>query len=349
MLGMNVRVAEDADQSNWDGYVLGHEGGTAYQLWGWSNAIERSYGFRRLNLLAESGGRIYGVLPAIDFRLPVFGKKILSLPYCDAGGVLADNESVAKMLLDKVLLMAINRGACCLIRSNISLPVSCENTTDKVRMVLELPESTEKLLAGLKSKLRSQVKKPMRDGLRAKIGSEELLSGFYHIFAENMRDLGSPVHSRKFIEAVIKEYGERARIGLVYTPEGVPSAAGIILLHSTTVSIPWASSLRRHNSLNPNMLLYWTFLSFAVDNGYKRFDFGRSSPGEGTWRFKEQWGALPHPLFWYELKTKNKARAGLKGGAVSIRCRPIIAAFWSRLPLVAAARLGPKIRKYISL
>jgi len=256
MPGMNVRVAEEADRGNWDRYVLNHDSGTAYQLFGWGEAIRRGYGFIALNLLAESGGRICGVFPAINFRLPVFGEKILSLPYCDAGGVLADDVSVAKMLLDEVLSVAEKRRSRCLIRSNISLPVACENTTDKVRMVLELPGSAEKLLAGLKSKLRSQVKKPMRDGLRATIGSEELFGDFFHVFEENMRNLGSPVHSREFIRAVLSEYGKRARIGLVYTPDGVPSAAGIMLIHSKTVSIPWASSLRRYNSLNPNMLLY---------------------------------------------------------------------------------------------
>ena len=80
-----------------------------------------------------------------------------------------------------------------------------------------------------------------------------------------------------------------------------PAAGGVILCHSQTVSIPWASAHRHLNRWNPNMLLYWTFLEYAADQGYAFFDFGRSTPGEGTYRFKEQWGAKPAPLFWHNI------------------------------------------------
>ena len=49
------------------------------------------------------------------------------------------------------------------------------------------------------------------------------------------------------------------------------------------------------------MLLYWTMLEYACDNGYRYFDFGRSTPDEGTYKFKEQWGAKPTPLHWHYL------------------------------------------------
>jgi FemAB-related protein (PEP-CTERM system-associated) len=232
----------------------------------------------------------------------------------------------------------------------VPLPAAGDNQTDKVRMLLELPESSAQLLAGLKSKLRSQVKKPLRDGLTVTLGTGELIDTFYAVFAENMRDLGSPVHSRRWIEMIIATYGERSRIAVVYTPEGQPAAAGIVLLHPTTISIPWASSLRRFNSLNPNMLLYWSFLAYAAENGFKRFDFGRSTPTEGTYRFKEQWGAQPHPLFWYDLKISGcGAKTTSPVSARPSGKRQLAANLWSRLPKAGANWFGPRIRKYISL
>jgi FemAB-related protein (PEP-CTERM system-associated) len=346
---LNIRFATTSDRLSWDTYVLRHPNGTAYQLFAWGMAVEQAYGFHRIYLLAESEGKARGVFPTIDFRLPLIGKQLISLPYCDAGGILADTQEVAQALLEKALTVAEERRGGCKIRSNCSLPISGENRTDKVRMVLELPESSEMLLSGLKSKLRSQVKKPWRDGLRAKMGAGELVPDFYGVFAENMRDLGSPVHSRQWIESMVEAYKERVRVGVVYSPDGTPAAAGMILLHQETVSIPWASSLRQYNSLNPNMMLYWTFLAFAADNGFKRFDFGRSSPGEGTWRFKEQWGAVPQPLFWYEMDATGKSVRRPENNVGSSRNRRLAAELWRMLPAVAANWLGPRIRKYISL
>ncbi len=223
-----------------------------------------------------------------------------------------------------------------------------EKSLYKVRMLLDLPGCSETLLSSFKAKLRSQVKKPLRDGLTAYVGGNELVDDFYQVFAENMRDLGSPVHSRSWIKNIVANYDDRARVGLVRAPDGKPAAGGILLLHPHTVSIPWASSLRRYNRFSPNMLLYWNFLAFAADSGFGRFDFGRSSPGEGTYRFKAQWGAKPEILDWRCYQPDGS----LRPNSVENRCsnlRQRIEAIWRRMPLGVTNTLGPMVRRYVSL
>jgi FemAB-related protein (PEP-CTERM system-associated) len=351
---MEIRLATSADRAVWDDYVLGHPEGTAYQLFAWKEAVEQAYGFEGKYLLAENGSTVVGVFPLIDFRVPFLGKSLNSLPYCDVGGVLTDSEDLALALLCHARSLASKGAGRCQIRAARPLPLANGNQTEKVRMVLDLPEDSDQLLAGLKAKLRSQVRKPERDGLTARLGGCELVDDFYPIFARNMRLLGSPVHSRRWIEAIVGGYGERARVAVVYMPDGRPAAGGIVLLHSQTVSVPWASALREYNHMNPNMLLYWTFLGFAVDNSFRRFDFGRSTPGEGTYRFKEQWGARPEQLYWYDLCQRPEAghsSAGRKGdrSVNPTRNRDLAANLWRMLPQAGANWLGPRIRKYISL
>lgn len=346
---MQVRLATYADKEAWDDYVLRQPGGVAYQLIAWKEAIEQAYAFEGRYLLAESDLGICGVLPLIDFRIPLIGRSLVSLPYCDVGGILADDTATAAALRGHALEMARQTGARSVeFRNTGEKGKGSTKVVDKVRMILDLPHDSAALLAGLKSKLRSQVNKPLRDGLTAKLGGLDLITDFYRIFSRNMRDLGSPVHSLKWIRTVITEYGERARVGVVYTPEGHSAAAGIILLHDRLVSIPWASSLRKFNSLNPNMLLYWTFLAFAADNGFRQFDFGRSTPGEGTYRFKEQWGAKSTPLDWQEYDYAGRQKP------ISIRHsrsqpRAKIEAIWRKLPLFVCNCIGPTVRRCVSL
>ena len=293
-----------------------------------------------------------GVLPLIHLKLPFLGGgRFVSLPYCDAGGVLAEDQAVSYALVASAEALARKEHGKGLELRQSAPPCGDPlrrhgQTAGKVRMVLELPGDAGRLLAGLKAKLRSQVNKPQRDGLTVRLGGPDLVDAFYPIFAENMRDLGSPVHSKAWIRAVVVHFGERARVGVVSTPEGLPVAAGVILLHPGTVSIPWASSLRRFNPLNPNVLLYWRFLAFAADGGFPRFDFGRSTPGEGTFRFKEQWGAEPFPLYWEDrLQSKGKKASGFLEGAG----RKSAEAIWSHLPLPATNAIGPVLRRHISL
>ncbi len=340
---MRIRRATSEDHQRWDDFVAGHGQGTPYQFWAWQQAVEKAYGYQHHYLIAEDGTEICGILPLIDFRLPLRGSRLISLPFCDAGGVLARETCVAEALIGEA-----EKIADCQLRAISAQRPHQVNQTNKVRMVLELPESATALLDAMKSKLRSQVKKPQRDGLTARLGGRELVDDFYSVFTENMRDLGSPVHSRRWIDAIVEAYGEDCRVSTIYTPQGEIAAAGIILLHPDLVVIPWASARRQFNTMNPNMLLYWTFLSYACDNGYPRFDFGRSTPEEGTYRFKKQWGASPQPLYWYDLRADQvEEPTSAHGGSSPLR--HWVTSLWQKLPLSVANTLGPELRKYISL
>jgi FemAB-related protein (PEP-CTERM system-associated) len=347
---MRIRLANDLDQSAWDAFVIHHPDGLAYHQFAWKKAVERAYGFQGAYLLAEREGDIRGVLPIIHMKTPLFAGRMVSLPYCDVGGCLARDAATSEALLAAARVIAA-QGAARVLELRWAGPGIADSDNggaagQKVRMLLDLPGDSGSLLAGLKAKLRSQVKKPQRDGLRVRLGGTELIDDFYGVFAENMRVLGSPVHSKRWIEAVVESFAEAARVGVVYTPEGLPAAAGILLLHPRTVSVPWASSRRSCNHLNPNMLLYWTFLAFSADAGHARFDFGRSTPGEGTYRFKEQWGAKPSPLCWQDLAAP--ASTGTTG-CWTATGRSLAEGVWARLPLRLTNLLGPPLRRNISL
>ncbi|MDY0290977.1 MAG: GNAT family N-acetyltransferase [Desulfuromonadaceae bacterium] len=340
---MHIRRATVEDRERWDTFVATHSEGNPYQFWAWQEAVKQGYGFQPCYLLAEDDNDLCGILPLIDFRIPLRGSRLISLPYCDAGGALARGADVASALIKHAETLA----PCQLRSTSEQLPHQI-NLTHKTRMLLDLAHSSADMLAGMKSKLRSQVNKPQRDGLSARLGGSELVDDFYAVFSENMHALGSPVHSRRWIDAVVATYGDKCRVGVVYTPQGEIAAAGIILLHPELVTIPWASSRRMFNSLNPNMLLYWTFLSFACDNAYPRFDFGRSTPEEGTYRFKKQWGATPYPLYWYQMpEACTPKQQGLQEETSPLRSR--VTNLWQKLPLSVANTLGPELRKYISL
>jgi len=232
---------------------------------------------------------------------------MVSLPYCDAGGPLADSCDIEKELVSKALKLTRNSRIKTLsVRSAdqfADIDAHLTVNPNKARMILTLPDKSDKLLSSLKAKVRSQARKPIRDGLTVQQGGQELLHEFYPLFLENMRDLGSPVHSKKWIQSILQAYKNRSHLFIVRMPDNTPAAGGVLLCHPNTVSVPWASSLRRFNRWNPNMLLYWGFLKFAADNGYVSFDFGRSTPGEGTFRFKKQWGATPSYLHWAEFRS----------------------------------------------
>ncbi len=215
----------------------------------------------------------------------------------------------------------------------------------KVRMLLELSETSEALMKSFKSKLRSQIKKTMKNGLISRLGGKELIDDFYKVFLINMRDLGSPVHSKALMQNVFEEFDDRSKAIIVYK-DNIPVAGSIFTGFKDTLQNPWSSSLRQYSRLAPNMLLYWTMLEYACDNGYKWFDFGRSTLGEGTYNFKKQWGAKPEPLHWYYIPITNNTLGldVLEKTSFSTAIK-----YWQKLPISVTRIVGPGIRKHIGL
>jgi hypothetical protein len=158
-----------------------------------------------------------------------------------------------------------------------------------------------------------------------------------------MRDLGSPCHSERLFGAILDLFGPRSSVIVVFDDEA-PIAGGLVVGDGRTLEIPCASSLRSHNKTSPNMMLYGAVLRHACEEGCERFNFGRSTPGEGTYRFKAQWKAKPTPIVYHTWVPECAAPPSLK--PTSGKYKNAVSA-WRRLPVPVARLLGPPIVKGI--
>jgi FemAB-related protein (PEP-CTERM system-associated) len=344
---MIIRRATPNDAAAWDSYVAQHAEATPYHKFAWGMACEQAYRQSMHYLLAEdTDGKLIGILPAINFKRPLKGEQLVALPFCDTGFALADSQDIKTALLSHLSAQSDYRD----LRQE---PADTEALSpgQKVILRLPLPDSSEALLSQFKSKLRSQIRKAEKNGLTMKMAAnfaqhQQLLDDFYNVYKQNMRQLASPVHSRVWFERILANYDDAARVCVVYTGE-LAIGAGIVLINGQMAAIPWASTLSEHNRLAPNMLLYWSLLANVTDNGQRLFDFGRSSFGEGTYKFKTQWGALPYALHWHDGTSADLEAAVETGPPGTVR--QLAETIWPRLPLGLTVSMGSAIRRYISL
>jgi len=350
-MSLQIRPISAADSAHWNQYVKTHPKATPYHNHAWIKSIEQAYGHEDVSQVATIDGKVVGILPVIKMRIPLHGHFYCSLPYCDIGHILSNNEEITDALLEKLHHMKNESGAKKIEYRDVTpisdMVISAEHMQGKkVSMLLSLPETSEQLSKSFKSKLRSQIRKSEKNGLTYKIGnSVELIDTFYKVFIYNMRKLGSPVHSKQWFHAIRKNYADDALVSIIYT-DNTPIGAGIVLRNGDKACIPWASTLSEYNRLAPNMLLYWSLLKEITDDGATEFDFGRSTYGEGTFKFKQQWGAKPRLLNWH---LPGEQSGSLAISTESGKLRKMVEQTWSRLPISLTTFLGPAIRKYISL
>ena len=297
-------------------------------------------------LLSWRGNELVGTLPLSLTRSPLFGRHLVSLPYVNRAGLLTADDGVAESLIGHAAEIAEQQDVRYLELRHHGQAFESKQFTHtrstKVRMVLDLPSDHDALWPSYKAKVRNQVRKAEQAGLEIRFGGEELLAGFYSVFATNMRDLGTPVYPRRLFGAMLHHLADRCEIALV-SVESIP-IAGAILIHdhvgpACTSQVPSASCLRGYNDLNANMWMYHKLLERAIERGAQAFDFGRSSEGSGTYRFKKQWGALPQPTPW-QVRLRRGELDAVRPDHPRYQRR---IERWQKLPVWVTKAIGPAI------
>lgn len=320
----------------------------------WLCVLRESLGHRPIMLLSrDAGGSINGYLPLALVATSLFGRFLVSLPYLNRAGVVATDAAVKTALIDKAVEIAGQKNVKYLeLRHDEPTPHAAlpASRNEKVRMVLELPASADALWKSFDAKVRNQIRKGDKHNLTIRWGGQELLDDFYRVFAINMRDLGTPVYSRKLFASILQRLdGGRSELAVVnYEGQAI---AGALLVHekpprpaesserSGTTQVPSASSLREHNATCANMWMYHQMLVRSIERGSSEFDFGRSSEDSGTYKFKKQWGAKPRATVWqYHIRRgdMNAMRPDNPSNQRKI-------AIWQRLPLWLTLMIGPGI------
>jgi serine/alanine adding enzyme len=326
----------------WDEFVGRTAESSFCHLSGWRDIMSDVLGAECLYSVATNGsGNLEGVLPLVRVKSRLFGHYLISLPFLSRGGPLGSpaaqqqlvNDAVSGALRARVDLLELRTRS----RGDLDLRVSSR----KITVVRPLPSSSEELFQSFPSKLRSQIRRPMKEGLSARFGLDQR-EPFYEVFARTMRDLGTPVLPRALFERIATTFPDLVTFGAVYRG-AEPLAAGCGFLWRGEFEMTWAGAVRASRPVSANMLLYWSFMEQMIARGVRVFDFGRCTPGGGTHHFKRQWGGVDVPLPWYQYTP----------GRVTATPSPDDAAFswgprlWRHLPLAIANFLGPRLVRFL--
>ncbi len=349
-----IDILPNPEKKQWDQYAAENVAAKYSHLFDWGEKLALTYGLPILRLAAieRQTSRMTGILPLILFAPPGNRTRLISLPYTDAAGILADDWQSAHRLLSAAMELASEYGADHVeLRQDGALQIFFQQQmatgtwrhtpySFKTGLLRPLPAAVDALWLALLAKVRNQIRKARHCGCVEKVGGVDLLADFFAVFSENMRDLGSPVHALELFQSLLDSESLRTGIIVIYL-QGKPAAAAFVLRHNATIFNPWASSLRRYRPSCPNMLLYWSMLEYAVKNHCRWFDFGRSSPDAPTCRFKVQWGAGMESLVWHVYSRMDQCW--------DPRSESLTYEDWKSMELARSRRNGPIVRRWISL
>ena len=340
-----IREADLADRGEAEAieaFVAANEGEVFHRPL-WLQAIAHGTGNSARGLIAERGGRLAGWLPLSDVHSPLFGRALVSSGFGVGGGVLAARDDDARRLCRAAEELAARLCAASVELRGGSAPADWTTISGKhANFAAELAADDEAQLLAIPRKARAEVRKGLKHDLTVTTGTAETdRAAHYAIYAQSVRNLGTPVFPRTLFDAVLDRFGDDADILTVRQGE-LPVASVLSLYHRGTVMPFWGGGTWSARGLRANERMYYELMTHARRRGCTRFDFGRSKTGSGPYAFKKNWGFTPAPLTYYEWSPPGTAPRNIDPTDAGYSAK---IALWKRLPLPVANRLGPWIAR----
>lgn len=340
------------EDRQWDEFVSGHPAGTFFHLIAWRQILARSFGFEPIYLCAQEADSIRGVLPLFVVKSFLFGKSLVGMPVGVYGGPVAADETASHALIDAATNLAREHGVRYLeIRGNPHAPCQLHSSLNGgswsqkdlyFAFFSDIASTDDENLARIPRKQRRMVRQGEKHGLTATFDNNRLRE-FYDVYAESVRNLGTPVYSFRYFENLLAAFGQRCKVLLIEHGGKVVSAV-LSFFYRDQVLPYYGGARKEYLHLAPNDFMYWQLMKYAAANGYKVFDFGRSKEGTGPYHFKRHWGFEPRPLpYWYYAPDGHRIP---DTSPLNPKLQWAIR-IWRALPLAVTNTLGPHIVRHI--
>jgi FemAB-related protein (PEP-CTERM system-associated) len=338
-IALTVRPMAASDMPRWDGFVQSHDEGTFFHRSGWHGIFRDIFRLTPRYLIAERGSDIAGILPLVHQRSALFGNALIAAPFCVEGGPIAADEQAHSALVSAALAIQAQttspyvefrsrraRQAGWTVRGDLYATFSGPLSADDTENLLAIPR-----------KQRAVVRKTLESKLISEISDG--VNDVFRVYAESVRNLGTPVFAKRYFAALKKAFGEDCD-AVVIRDDGAPVSAVLNFYHKDTVLPYYGGGTSGARRTGANDFLYWEVMRRAAQRGYRRFDFGRSKAGTGAFAFKKNWGFAPE---WLEYEYHF-----LPGQTMPDKnpLNPKYSLFiqaWKKLPLPVANFIGPWI------
>ncbi len=345
---VKIRTAGAADAAAWDAYVRAAPSATFFHRFGWSRVAKEAYGYDACYLMAERGGALCGVLPLIDVRSPLMGRNLISTAFTVGGGIAADDAQSVSALAEAALVEGRRRGVGYVELRGARAAVEDWLVKDAVYAGFErtFPVDEKENLSAIPRRRRAEVRKGLKaleDGsLKYEFAHD--IDRFYSLYARAVRDLGTPIFPRRFADAVAHEFWDESEI-LTIACRREPVLV-LLTFYGQGKTMPYyfgaspnARAFRAYD------LAIWLQMRRGIDRGLRRFDFGRSKIGTGSFDFKSFWGFEAEPLEY------QYALIGARDVPNVSPNNPKFARFsqmWKRLPMPVANLAGPFLARHLA-
>lgn len=343
-----IRIATKDDASLWDAFVEQQDLGSFCHLFGWRRVIQESSGHEPHYLVSvNEQNQIDGLLPLFEVKSLLFGHQLCSTPFCMYGGALADSQEVKNNLEQHACQLANKLGVDYLeLRYQSQQPELTQQGFEEKSVhsyfETELKDNDDDILLAIKKKQRAVVRHSLKNELTTVVDQD--IDTLFHIYSTSVRNLGTPVFSKKLFKLLVDEFSDKVDV-LTVKQDNKALSSVMSFYYKDTVMPYYGGGLNAARGAKSNDHMYYQLMCHSAKKGCKQFDFGRSKNDSGAFKYKRTWGIEPKPLYHYYHLVKAQELPNLSPNNPKYA---LMINTWQKLPLKVSQIIGPFLSKYVA-
>ena len=337
---VQVRKLKPDQPAMWDDALASAATFTALDPW--SELVRQTYGYEIHSFEAVQNDEVTGILVVTHVRHPANGSYLATSPFGSYGGFVYKSIEARDALLNEACMLSDElRVKYCVIRfveDENPAPVPWTQNPIYSTFQIDLPDNAEELWGRFGSQHRKHTRQALKKGFEIQFGHLELLDDAYEALAQSMHELGSPYHSKDYLQRMATLLGDELEFVVVRDAQGKLAGTAVLIYQDGVATNLHANILNDFRSTYAGEFLYWSILEHYCQKGLQVCDMGRSLNGSGNETYKMKWRPRKVPLaYWYYLP---------KGGPIpelnqrSERFQFAIQ-LWKLLPRFMVRALGP--------
>jgi len=289
-----ISVVDPRLVPDWDLRVQALPGATFFHGASWARVLGDTYGYTPLYLIETIEGRMSAVLPLMEVRSWLTGRRGISLPFTDRVEPLCPDQASFDRLYREAEGLAALRGWKYLeLRGGRHWRPLARASVSFHSHSLRLVKDTAALFLGFEESTRRAIRKAERSGLDVEFHQDQAaMREFYELVCRTRKRHGVPPQPFAFYSAIQQQVISEKSGWVVLARHQGKAVAGAVYLHAGRGAIyKFGASDEAFQSLRANNLVMWKAIQHYAVQGFESFDFGRSSlHHEGLRRFKLGWG-----------------------------------------------------------
>ena len=295
----------------WDALVTSRPEHSVFHRSAWARVLAETYQHRPFYLRILVMGAEAALVPLMEVRSPVTGRRGVSLPFADFAGPLWTAPGQGTAVYRALLEVAADRKWKHLELRGGSAPAPGTRPFRTYRgHELYLSAGVSSIAKRLPASTRRSIHQAERSGLTITVGHDPRAMGeFYQLHGRTRRRHGLPPQPFGFFQAIGRHLIEPGMGGIVLAHLAGTAVAGAVFFHSGNRAIyKFGASDQDHWHLRPNHLVMWSGIQYLLDAGCQSLHFGRTANDDaGLIRFKHSWACADGTLSYFRYQTGKLA------------------------------------------